>query len=129
MKRLSGETGSPAPCRCRTSLLLMSLYTPGTKYHLLTAATLLLFLLLCFFFSFPPSSTVSLLLRIKQVILSVHSPNIFTIDIFTQRHNIFRVSIMTLDILQKRNILNCRTCFLNLSFLFTHFHLHSTVPS
>lgn len=34
MKRLSEETGSLPPCRCRICLILMSLQTPGTTYHL-----------------------------------------------------------------------------------------------
>lgn len=58
MKRLSAETGSLPLCRCSLSPILMSLQTPGTTYHPLTASLhlilllhnlLALFLFLCLF--------------------------------------------------------------------------------
>lgn len=52
MKRLSEETRSLPLCRCRISPILMSLQTPGTTYHPLTASIYLRLLLPLHFFPF-----------------------------------------------------------------------------
>lgn len=47
MKRLYEETGSPPLCRSGILSMLMSLETPGTTYHPLTASPRLIVLLHC----------------------------------------------------------------------------------
>lgn len=116
-----GETGSPAPCRCRTSCLLMSLHTPGTKYHLLPAAVLLLFLLLCFFFSFQP-----VIHRFSPIARTMgNRERALITDILRQCCKFFRLSIMTLDILQKRKVLItslvCCACHFFSDIFYLHF--------
>lgn len=68
MKRLSEETGSLPLCRCRFSSVLMSLQTPGTTYHALTASPPQILLLYDLFFfiifvssalEYPPPSCFS----------------------------------------------------------------------
>lgn len=92
MKRLSEETGSLPLCRCRISPVLMSLQTPGTTYHPLTASLHLILLLhnllLFFFIIFVIICTfililfilVSLSLLFVKVNLVCHQFKIWTID-------------------------------------------------